>query len=173
MTNARDALLEVIAERFDAIDTKLPEKARDPMRCPEALLGHLAWSRGVDYWGDFPLATKRALANSAPARLRIRGTRGAIMDAIVAFQAELILEEWWEQVPEGDRGTATATIVDGSYVETDAVAQEAIVRLIEREGRMAVHCTLVNLIQGSAPIQTAQSLRVGMLYQFSGVQTGA
>lgn len=173
MTSSYDALNEVIAERLDAIDTKQPEKARDALVCQEALLPHLAWSRGVDYWGDFPLATKRALINLMPANLRIRGTRAAINNAIAAFDTELELEEWWEQDPVGDRGTATATIADGSYLETDAEGQDTIVRLLLREGRRAVHCKLVTVIAGTDAIGDEQSLRIGQLYQFSGEQTGA
>lgn len=173
MSVAYDALLQVIAERLGAIDTKLPEKCRDALRVPEALLGHLAWSRGLDYWGEFSLATKRALANQAPANLRIRGTRAAINNAIAAFATELELEEWWEQDPQGDRGTATATIVNGSYLETDAAAQDTVARLLLREGRRAVHVLLVTLIGGTDAIADEQKARFGQLYQYSGVQTGA
>lgn len=173
MSSAYEALNQVIAERLGAIDTKLPEKCRDPLRVPEPLIGHLGWSRGLDYWGDFTLATKRALVNQAPANLRIRGTRAAINSAIAAFAAELELEEWWEQDPVGDRGTAKATIVAGSYLETDAEAQDTVARLLLREGRRAVHCALIALIEGAPLVQTAQIGRAAMLYQFSGVQTGA
>jgi phage tail P2-like protein len=173
MTSAYDALNQVAAERFSALDTKLPEKGRDPMRIHESQLGHLAWSRGLDYWGDFTLATKRALANQAPANLRIRGTRAAIDNAIAAFATELELEEWWETDPQGARGTATATIVSGSYLETDAEGQDTVARLLLREGRRAVHCTLITLVAGVDAIGDEQHARVGQLYHFSGVQTGA
>lgn len=173
MTSAYDALNEVVAERFGALDTKLPEKGRDPLRVHEVQLGHLAWSRGLDYWGDFSLATKRALVTQAPANLRIRGTRAAINSAIAAFAAELELVEWWETDPQGDRGTATATIVSGSYLETDAATQDNVSRLLLREGRRAVHCLLVALVAGVAAIGDEQRARFGQLYYFSGVQTGA
>lgn len=173
MPKSADCILQVFQERFDALDTKMPEKARDPLRAPAHLLGHLAWSRGLDYWGDFSLSTKRQLANLAPANLRIRGTRAAIDNAVAAFATELEIEEWWETDPEGIPGTATATIAEGSYLETDPATQSIIVRLLARESRKSIHWLVITLISGLDALASEARSRVGTLYQFSGVQAGA
>lgn len=173
MPKAFDAILTVMKERFYALDTKMPEKARDADECPAALLGHLGWSRGLDYWGDWTEEQKRALIKSTPANLRIRGTRAAINAAVAAFATELTLEEWFEQSPEGDPGTARATVESGSFVESDPEALQTILDLLEREGRKSIHWTLIVAIAGTDAIGDEARGRVASLYQYTGAQTGA
>ena len=173
MSNAYDAFIQVARERFEAIDTKQAEKSRDALRAPSHLLGHLAWSRGVDYWGEWSDDVKRQIINQNPANLRIRGTRQAINTALAPFAAELVIEEWWEQDPVGDAGTATATVSLGASIGLDADVQELIVRLLKRESRKSVHWDLVIGISGFCAIGDEARARVTSLYQFSGVQSGA
>lgn len=172
--SAKDAFIQVARERFAALDTQIPARSRDSDVSPASQLPHLAWSRGLDYWSaDWTEEQKRALIKQAPANLRRRGTRAAIDSAVEAFGAELTIEEWWEQTPEGTPGTATATIAPGSPLETDAEALATIRRLLEREGRRSIHWTVAATVTGAPAIGDEARARVTSLCQFSGVQAGA
>lgn len=174
MPSAYDCFVQVARERFAAIDTKLPEKARDAARVPEPLLPHLAWSRGLDYWSAaWTEEQRRAFVAATPANLRRRGTRAAIDSAVEAFEAELVIQEWFEQSPEGVPGTALATVEPGSYIETDVEALTLIRVLLEREGRRSIHWTLAVGVTGAPAIGDEARGRVTSLYQYSGAQTGA
>ena len=174
MPSAYDCFVQVARERFAAIDTKLPEKARDAAQSPAALLAHLAWLRGLDYWSSaWSEDQQRAFIASTPANLRRRGTRAAIDSAVEAFETELEIEEWFEQSPEGAPGTAIATVEAGSYIETDADALALIRTLIEREGRRSIHWTVAVGVAGAPAIGDEARGRVTSLYQYSGAQTGA
>ena len=175
MPDAFDAIAQVQAERFDAIDTELAEKVHDPLRCPAHLLGFLAWSRGLDYWDpSWSDSVKRQLILATPANLRIRGTRQAIDNALEAFAASLTVSEWWEQSPVGARGTGLATIALGADIGTSVDAQTTIVQLLARESRKAMHWTVAVGVGGFVAIASESRARVTALYQFSGgEQTGA
>ena len=170
---AYQAYIQVARERFEALDTKTAQKTRDPLQAPVSLLGHLGWSRGLDYWGDWTEAEKRALINQAPANLRIRGTRQAINNALEAFSQELTIEEWWEQTPEGVPGTATVTAPVGATLLENQESQALVVRLLARESRKSIHWTLILGVDGECSIGDEARLRVTSLYQFSGEQSGA
>lgn len=171
--SAYDALIAVMAERIDAIDTGAVRRARDPLRAPARLLGHLAWSRGLDYWGEWSETAKRQLVNDTPANMRIRGTREAIDNALAAFAAELVIEEWWERDPVGPRGTATATVALGASLGADASAQDLVSRLLERESRLSVHWALVLGVGGYSSVTQAAYARVTSLYTYTGAIVSA
>lgn len=174
MLSAYDALVQVMRERFAAIDTQAPARARNPEISPAAQLSHLAWSRGLDYWSeDWTADQQRAFIKQAPANLRRRGTRAAIDSAVAAYDTELTLEEWWEQTPEGDPCTGIVTVEPGSFVETDPDALDTIRRLLNRESRKAMHWTIAVGITGEVAIAAEARVRVTSLCQFSGVMTGA
>lgn len=172
--SAYDALVQVMRERFAAIDTQTPRRACNPDVSPESQLAHLAWSRGLDYWSDdWTEAQQRAFVRQVAANRRRRGTRAAIDTAVAAYDTELTLEEWWEQTPEGNPGTGIATVESGSFVETDADALDTIRRLLSRESRKALHWTIAVGITGSIAVAAEARVRVTSLCQFSGVATGA
>lgn len=173
MSDAYTALRETIAEKYAAIDMKGPEKARSAENCPAPILGHLAWSVGLDYWGNWDEATKRAVILQAPANLRIRGTRAAVEGALAPFGEDIVIEEWWEQTPEGVPGTARLTVDLDSAIVQDGAAQDFIRRLLARESRKSIHWTVIVPVEGAVSAAPVGRARVATLYQYSGVQSGA
>lgn len=168
-----DALVQVERERLEALRHQAISRARDPLRADAELLGHLAWSRGLDYYGNWGLSVKRQVINQTPANLRIRGTRAAIENALAPFAADLKITEWWERTPEGQPGTGTAEIALGADIGTDSDVQSLILQVLRRESRKSFHWDLVVGVSGSAAIAAESRGRVTVLYQFSGVQAGA
>jgi len=174
MPNAMDALDQVESERLAALDSASARKARNPAACLPEHLGHLAWSRGLDYWAnEWTTAQKRDVILRTPANLRIRGTRGAIENALSIYLSDLQILEWFEQVPEADRGTALANITMGSSLAQSAVNQEIVRRILGRESRKSLHWTLALDLIGASAVGDEAYARTTVLYQYSGVQTGA
>jgi phage tail P2-like protein len=174
MPNAYQAVLQVMQERFDALPTSTPRAARNPTVSPVQQLGHLAWSRGLDYWDPaWPESVKRQLALVAPTNLRRRGTRAAIESALDAFASQLVIEEWWEQTPEGVPCTANAQVIAGTALGTSVEAQETVQRILARESRLACH---FDIIVGETAVDAVGpfgSARAAVLHQYSGAQIGA
>lgn len=174
MPSAFDALLATAGARFEALDTDAPATARDAAACPAALLGHLAWSRGLDHWSsDWSEATRRELVRQTPSVVRRRGTRAAIDAVAAVFGSQVDVEEWWETTPRGTPGTARASVAFESRVATTPEAQDELRVLLVREGRASVHWTL--RLEGMAAVRmgTRSKLRSNLLLQTTGVQLGA
>ena len=171
---AYDSFLATTAARFDALDTSAPFTAVQPETTPASHLGHLAWSKGLDYWNSaWTDGQKRELIRKIPANKRIRGTRAAIDNALQAFLGEMTLTEWWEQSPEGTPGTATAEVALGTSLGTSLADQNNVLDILRREGRLACHVTLVLGVGGSSAIAPYAAARLAILSQHSGTQVGA
>lgn len=172
--SAAAALAQVCSERLDALDAHAARVARDSLAVQASQLGHLAWSRGLDYWDPaWPESVKRQLVSQIPAGLRTRGTRMGLIRAIEAFLAEVVIEEWWETGPPGTPGTATATVLLGTDLGTSIESQETLLRIIHRESRLACHFTLNLGVSAVASVAAKGIARVGVLTQYTGVLVGA
>lgn len=174
MPTAYDAYLATMAERLELLDTDAPATARNAGTVPLALLPHLAWSRSLDYWDPtWPASVKRQLVTNTPANLRRRGTRAAIDSALSAFGADIVVEEWHEQDPEGPPGTAIATALLGTELGSSTEAQDTARTLLGREGRYSIHWTLELGVAGIDAIAAVGNCRAAVLTQYTGVQSGA
>jgi phage tail P2-like protein len=97
--------LEAAAARLGDV----PMPARDywnPATCPVGFLPWLAWAVSVDVWDDsWPEAAKRAaIAKSIPLHRR-KGTVRAVELSIEPLGLDASIQEWWQMVPVGERGT--------------------------------------------------------------------
>ena len=174
MVSAYEALLDTTAARLGSLNTDAAAEVRDASRCPAPLLPHLAWSRGLDYWGSgWPEDVKRELIRQTPANLRRRGTRAAIDAAIGAFDTEIDIREWWEEEPHGAPGTAVASVEADSPIGKIVGGQEALRSILEREGRASVHWTLLIGQHALGALRLTGAARVGVLVQLGGTQGGA
>jgi len=173
--DAYSAFLQTAAARFAAIDPEWPRKVQHANTCPSSMLGHLAWSRGLDYWSTSWTETeKRELIRTTPLRLRLRGTRAAIESAVEAFGGELFITEWWQLDPHATRMTAYVQgSVGGSIgLELERDIQTALLAVIEREGRKSVSWYLTIGVAGITGIAVDARCRITSLWQHSGVQLG-
>lgn len=174
MPSAFDALLETMGARLDALPTDMPAIVSNPQTCPEPLLKHLALSRGVRRFdSNWPENVRRQVIKDTPALLVTAGTRASIEKALSAFATTVLIEEWWEQSPPGDPGTATATVLIGSDLGTDEQAQATIAQIISDWSRASLHWTIIVGVAGADSIAVAAGARATVLAQFSGVQSGA
>ena len=102
-----------LSAQLDAIDPVVIESLWDAWRCPTALLPWLAWALSVDVWEDsWPETVKRQAIADSPDYHRIKGTVQAVTSALALAERPFELTEWFDQVPQGRRGTSRV------YVET-------------------------------------------------------
>ena len=109
LSPAATDLLRVLAdldgERTGEIDYGI-ENLWTPARCPAKFLPYLAWALSVDVWDDdWDEATKRRVIESSIRVHRIKGTRGAVEEALAALDISTRITEWWEATPPARRGT--------------------------------------------------------------------
>lgn len=72
----------------------------DVDRCPIALLPYLAFAMSVDEWdSDWPDDVQRDVIRNSIAVHRIKGTPGAIKQALAGIGLDVDLLEWWQQKP--------------------------------------------------------------------------
>lgn len=80
-------------------------------RCPAAFLPFLAWALSVDDWDDaWPEVTKRKVIAASPLYHRRKGTRLAVEQLLENTLRPFSLVEWFDQIPQGRRGTTRAFI---------------------------------------------------------------
>lgn len=100
-TPAERALAEAIARI-----SEIPVMAREvwnPDTCPPALLPWLAWAFSVDEWNqNWSVEQRRATVRAAIAVQQVKGTIGAVRDALAALGINVRVQEWFNQTPEAD-----------------------------------------------------------------------
>lgn len=102
-------------------DVPVPvDTLNSPESCPVALLPWLAWALSVDEWDEgWTEGQKRAVVAASVEIHRRKGTRGAVERAIKALGYDARVLEWWEEAPEGERGTFRISInVDDRGVDS-------------------------------------------------------
>lgn len=96
-----------LSAALDDVDPDAIETLWDAWRCPAPLLPWLAWALSVDVWTDnWAEPVKRQAIADSPDYHRIKGTVQAVTSALALAGRPFELTEWFEQIPQGRRGTA-------------------------------------------------------------------
>lgn len=99
------ALDRVGGERLASFSAPV-EQLWNAWTCPAEYLPVLAWSLSVDIWNtDWPENIKRQVIHQTPELHRIKGTDAAILKALEAVDIVANYKSWYQQSPEGKRGT--------------------------------------------------------------------
>lgn len=86
-----------IAKQIDAIKTKNIYAQWHPKKCPENLLGWLAWAVSVDDWNpDWSVQTKRDVIEASIDVHRHKGTKFGLMQALSSLDVSAKLIEYKE-----------------------------------------------------------------------------
>ena len=127
----------------------LPVPVRDvwnPATCPSNLLAWLAWAYSVDEWDStWSEAQKRQIIQSSLDVHRHKGTIGAVKEALTALGIEVLVQEWFNQIPEGNPYTFKVLL----QADQTGISQEAINTLfavIERTKNLRSHLDKVQVV---------------------------
>jgi phage tail P2-like protein len=88
--------LEAATKRLSAIPYNV-HTLNDPATCPANVLPFLAYALSVDTWDHtWPEKTKRKVVAAAIAVHRVKGTLGAVLDALKAVDMDADVSEWFQ-----------------------------------------------------------------------------
>lgn len=143
------ALAKTNGHAIDSIPVEL-RTLWDPATCPLALLPYLAHAFSVDRWSsDWTETQKRAVIAASWSVHRHKGTVGSLRRLLEAFNYGMTITEWWQQEPQGERGTFELEITVTDVGITDALYTE-VERLINDAKPAARH--IANLAIHLKPI---------------------
>lgn len=128
----------------------------DPDTCPLELLPWLAWAWSVDEWDDvWSEQQKRETVRQALPVQRVKGTIGAVKNALAALGFPVQVQEWFNQSPAGAPYTFRAFVEADQVPATQADLLKAL-RIIAATKNLRSH---LESIQVQARSQTV--LHVG------------
>ena len=143
----QERALAAISERFDNLNTDL-RALWNPDTCPVSFLPYLAWTFSLDDWDDnWPETIKRQRIKDSLYNHRIKGSRQSLENAVAAFNAQLLITEWWEKTPKGTPHTFEVFL---NAAQNDRLANV----LADLEGMQWVFCG------EPIPVNTARMYRV-------------
>lgn len=149
-------------EAFSRIEN-VPTPARttiDPDNAPASILPWMAWAQSVDNWEvDWTEPQKRAVIKAAYAVHRQKGTVFALRAALEALGYELIVQEWYQQIPQGDPYTFDVILtIEGT--EIDAATFNKLLAVIEANKNLRSHLRKVKLIVNSKAVLYAAAATI-------------
>lgn len=119
------ALAEAVARISD-----VPIRSREvwsPQSCPSSLLPWLAWAFGVDDWDtNWTDAQKRGAISASVAVHRRKGTIGAVKTALAGLGFDVLVQEWFNQIPAGPEYTFRLLL----NVDQIGITQASITRIL-------------------------------------------
>lgn len=135
-------LLERNAATACAQATALPVALRDlwdPEACPAAMLPWLAWAWSVDTWQDqWTERQKRDTVKAALAVQQIKGTAGAVRQALDAMGIPVRVQEWFNQTPAAAPYTFRL-LVDVDQIAVTQAGLVAALEAVERTKSLRSH----------------------------------
>lgn len=157
-TTVELALEEEMAQKYCRLSPDIIKALHDPWACPLEFLPWLAYAYSVDTWNDvWPEATKRAVVANSIAVHTHKGTRGGVEDALAALGVEVKIEEWWQQVPQSERGTMRLTLSIHGVLDpsADILISAAllldIIDQINHTKRASIHFIFSLLVETTSP----------------------
>lgn len=162
MSNLLPPNASIVEENLDEALSRIenvPTPARttiNPDTAPAQILPWMAWAQSVDNWEiEWTEQQKRAVIKAAYAVHRQKGTVYALRTALEALGYDLIVQEWYQQIPQGDPYTFDVILtIEGS--EIDAATFSKLLSVIEANKNLRSHLRKVKLIvESKAVLYTA------------------
>lgn len=138
-------------EAFSRVES-VPTPARttiNPDTAPAQILPWMAWAQSVDNWGiDWSEEQKRAVIKAAYSVHRQKGTVYALRTALAALGYDLIVQEWYQQIPAGDPYTFDVILtIAGNEIDSETFTK--LLAVIEANKNLRSHLSKVKLIVSS------------------------
>lgn len=152
MSNLLPPNASIVEENLDEALSRIenvPTPARttiNPDTAPAQILPWMAWAQSVDNWEvDWTEPQKRAVIKAAYAVHRQKGTVFALRTALEALGYDLIVQEWYQQIPQGDPYTFDVILtIEGEQI--DSATFNKLLSVIEANKNLRSHLRKVKLI---------------------------
>lgn len=140
--------LERAVAALDARITDTPTPIRDvwnPRTCPADLLPWLAFAYAVDEWDNtWSTEVKREVIAQSLEVKRTKGTPAGVQRALAALGLPAQVQEWFQQIPEGDPYTFRV-LIEAEQIGFSAKQLAQIRRVIERYKNKRSHLAGVDI----------------------------
>lgn len=143
-TTAQERALDDAASRLGDVPVVVREMW-NPDICPANLLAWLAWAFSVDEWDPaWTDAQKRATIKRSIEVHKYKGTIGAVREALAALSFDARVQEWFNQIPEGDPYTFRV-LLEANQVGISQTALQGLISLIMQTKNLRSHLDRVDL----------------------------
>lgn len=126
----------------NAIDRDVATPIRavwDADNCPASVLAWLAWAFSVDEWDStWTDAQKRAYIKRSIEVQKYKGTIGAVRDALASLGVQARVQEWFNQIPEGNPYTFKV-LLTADQIGIGQQAINSLFAVIERTKNLRSH----------------------------------
>lgn len=140
--------LERAVAALDVRITDTPTPIRDvwnPRTCPADLLPWLAFAYAVDEWDNtWSTDVKREVIAQSLEVKRTKGTPAGVQRALAALGLPAQVQEWFQQIPEGDPYTFRV-LIEAQQIGFSAKQLAQIRRVIERYKNKRSHLAGVDI----------------------------
>lgn len=138
---------------------------------PVDVLPWLAWALSVDEWDtNWTEAQKRNVIRQAPTIQKIKGTLGAVEFQLASVGIDVRVQEWFNQVPEGEPGTYILHVNVDQYPLNQETLQK-IIALIESSKNIRSHMATAKInVKTEAHGYAAAVSRTGMNIRVTGTE---
>lgn len=142
-------------------------------KAPEDVLPWLAWALSVDDWdSSWTEEQKRNVIRNAPATQKIKGTLGAIQLQLASVGIDVQIQEWFNQIPQGDPYTYILHVNVDQYPLNQATLQK-IIQLIETTKNLRSHMATAKIsVKSEAHGYAAAVARAGINVRVTEFQQG-
>lgn len=134
----------------------------DADTCPASMLAWLAWAFSVDEWDStWTDAQKRAYIKRSIEVQKYKGTIGAVKDALAALFYSARVQEWFNQIPEGNPYTFRI-LLEADQVGIEQTAINSLLTVLERTKNLRSHLDRIDLgVKSTAGPQLAVCTGMG------------
>lgn len=137
----------------------------DTDAAPDGILPWLAWAYSVDEWDPaWTPAQRRAAIKRSVEVHRYKGTIGAVRTALKALGFNVLVQEWFNQVPQGDPYTFGIILTTGQ-TGIDAPAIAKILGIINSTKNLRSHLNKVRpIVVSRSEVFTGGACGIGSEY---------
>ncbi len=151
-TDLEHAVADVCA-RIDDVPIIIRE-LWNPQTCPADLLPWLAWSFSVDDWDSgWSDQQKRDTIAAAIEVQQIKGTIGSVRSALAALGIDARVQEWFNQIPEGDPYTYKL-LLEAYQTPVTQEGLAKVLQLIDTNKSLRSHMSVAEVSARSESILT-------------------
>lgn len=116
---------------------------------PASVLPWLAWAFSVDDWDvDWTEQQKRDTIKSSIQSQRIKGTIGAVKKQLAALGIDIQVQEWFNQLPQGNPYTFKL-IINSDQAQVTQIGIQKIIEIVNTNKNLRSHMDLISVVVNS------------------------
>ena len=140
----------------------------DPLNAPVEVLPWLAWERSDDVWNkDWTEIQKRQVIQTSLKNHSIKGTIGSIARALNSLGFPIVVQEWFNMVPQGKPYTFNI-FIKTSQNNISKFDFKELTKVVRTYKNLRSHLTGISLVlESTSSIYTAAAVITGQEIEFA------